>query len=224
MKRPKSSLSLYGLQPYGGLYGEHHATTILLVRNKGKVVVAGDGQVSMGSTIVKHSARKIRRLYQDKIICGFAGTTADALTILERFEDHLSQYSGHLTRAAVELSKKWRTDRTIRHLEAVLVAADKEKSLLISGIGDVLEPDDNVLTAGSGGPYALAAARALCKAAPHMEAEEICRTAMDIAAKICLYTNDHFVMEVLDSVAPESPSDEAGATKAETTTKKKSNK
>ncbi|MDR2460203.1 MAG: ATP-dependent protease subunit HslV [Deltaproteobacteria bacterium] len=184
--------------------GKHRATTIIMVRHKGKVAVAGDGQVSIGATIMKHSAKKIRRLYQDKIICGFAGATADALTILERFEDHLSQYSGNFTRAAVELSKKWRTDRGLRHLEAVLLAADKDKSLLISGVGDVIEPDDNILSTGSGGPYALAAARALLIAAPQLEATEICRTSLEIASKICLYTNDNIVMEVLDA-AKEAP-------------------
>jgi ATP-dependent HslUV protease subunit HslV len=173
-----------------------------MVRHNGKVAVAGDGQVTMGSQIVKHTAKKIRRLYQDKVICGFAGSTADALTILERLEDHLSKYSGNFTRAAVELSKKWRTDRYLRHLEAVLLAADKEKSLLISGMGDVLEPDANVLSAGSGGPYALAAARAMLKEAPHLDATYICQEALKIASGICVYTNSNIVMEVLDSDPP----------------------
>jgi ATP-dependent HslUV protease subunit HslV len=187
---------------------QHHATTIILVRHNGKVAVAGDGQVTLGHTILKGSAKKIRRLYQNQIICGFAGSTADALTILERFEDHLSQYSGNFTRAAVELSKKWRTDRGLRHLEAVLLAADREKSLLISGSGDVLEPDDNILATGSGGPYALAAARALIRHAPHLEAPDICHNALQIASEICIYTNDKMVMEVLDleSPAQETPS------------------
>ncbi|MDR3153743.1 MAG: ATP-dependent protease subunit HslV [Deltaproteobacteria bacterium] len=188
--------------PQGASRRVHRGTTIILVRHKGTVAVAGDGQVSMGGTAIKHTARKIRRLYHDKIICGFAGSTADALTILERFEDHLSQYSGNFTRAAVELSKKWRTDRGLRHLEAVLLAADREKSLLISGVGDVLEPDDNILATGSGGNYALAAARAMIREAPQLDAPYVCRQALKIASEICVYTNDCLSMETLESVAP----------------------
>jgi ATP-dependent HslUV protease subunit HslV len=180
----------------------HRGTTILLIRHAGTVAVGGDGQVSMGGVAIKGTARKIRRLYQDKIVCGFAGATADALTILERFEDHLNQYSGNFTRAAVELTKKWRTDRGLRHLEAVLLAADREKSLLISGVGDVMEPDDNVLATGSGGFYALAAARALVREAPQLTAVEICRKSLAIAAEICVYTNGNIVMETLESAPP----------------------
>jgi ATP-dependent HslUV protease subunit HslV len=186
-----------------GPRGDYRGTTIIMVRHKGKVAVAGDGQVSYGDMILKGTAKKIRRLHQDKILCGFAGSTADALTILERFEDHLSKYGGNFTRAAVELSKKWRTDRGLRHLEAVLLAADKEKSLLISGMGDVLEPDDNILSTGSGGPYALAAARALVSDAPHLDAATICGKALRIAAGICLYTNENIMLEVLDAENPE---------------------
>ncbi|MDR2200337.1 MAG: ATP-dependent protease subunit HslV [Deltaproteobacteria bacterium] len=182
-----------------GERGRHRGTTIIMVRHQGKVAVAGDGQVSQGPAVVKHSARKIKRLYNDKIICGIAGATADALAILDRLEEELNQYSGNFTRAAVELTKKWRTDRGLRHLEAVLLAADKDISLMISGVGDILEPDDDVLATGSGGYYALAAARALLKHAPNLTAEEICRESMKIAAKICVYTNEEIYLESLDS-------------------------
>jgi ATP-dependent HslUV protease subunit HslV len=170
-----------------------------MVRHLGKVAVAGDGQVTQGSCVIKHSAKKIKRLYNDKIICGIAGATADALAILDRLEEELNQYSGNFTRAAVELTKKWRTDRGLRHLEAVLLAADKDKSLMISGVGDVLEPDDNILAIGSGGNYALAAARALIKHAPRLTAEEICRESLGVASKICVYTNENVILETLDS-------------------------
>jgi ATP-dependent HslUV protease subunit HslV len=184
-----------------------------MVRHNGTVAVGGDGQVSLGSCALKHTARKIRRLYQDKIICGFAGATSDALTILERFEDHLNQYSGNFTRAAVELTKKWRTDRGLRHLEAVLVAADREKSLLISGSGDVLEPDDNIVATGSGGFYALAAARALVRFSPDLDAVTVCREALKIASEICVYTNGNIDMETLESVPPEEPAAAPAAAK-----------
>jgi ATP-dependent HslUV protease subunit HslV len=177
----------------------HRGTTIIMVRHQGKVAVAGDGQVTQGSAIVKHSAKKIRRLYNDKIVCGIAGATADALAILDKLEEELNQYSGNFTRAAVELTKKWRTDRGLRHLEAVLLAADKDISLMISGMGDVLEPDDNILATGSGGNYALAAAKALVKHAPGLSAEEICLESLQIASRICVYTNDFTQVESLDS-------------------------
>ncbi|MDR2354111.1 MAG: ATP-dependent protease subunit HslV [Deltaproteobacteria bacterium] len=180
-------------------FEKHRGTTIIMVRHQGKVAVAGDGQVTQGDAVVKHSAKKIKRLYNDKIICGIAGATADALTILDKLEEELKQYSGNFTRAAVELTKKWRTDRGLRHLEAVLLAADKDISLMISGIGDVLEPDDNIIATGSGGYYALAAARALIKHAPTLTAEEICQESLSIASKICIYTNDFIIMESLDS-------------------------
>ena len=172
-------------------------TTILCVRNAGHVVVAGDGQVSVGQTIMKHGARKVRRLHDDKVLAGFAGSTADALTLFEKFESKLQEFNGNLRRAAVEMAKDWRTDRVLRRLEAMLIVADRESSLLISGLGDVIEPDDGILAIGSGGNYALAAARALTRHAPSLSAREIAESAMRVAAEICVYTNDHFVVEEL---------------------------
>ena len=171
-------------------------TTILVVRRGHNVVVAGDGQVTMGDTVLKHRARKVRRLFGGKIIAGFAGSTADAFTLFERFEAKLEQYGGNLRRAAVELAKDWRTDRMLRRLEALLAAVDQENSLVISGNGDVIEPDDGLLAIGSGGPQALAAARALAKHT-NLSAREIAEAAMKITAEICVYTNDHFVFEEL---------------------------
>jgi ATP-dependent HslUV protease subunit HslV len=172
-------------------------TTILCVRNAGHVVVAGDGQVSVGQTIMKHGARKVRRLHDDKVLSGFAGSTADALTLFEKFEGKLQEFNGNLRRAAVEMAKDWRTDRVLRRLEAMLIVADRESSLLISGLGDVIEPDDGILAIGSGGNYALAAARALVRHAPAMSAREIAESAMQVAAEICVYTNDRFIIEEL---------------------------
>lgn len=172
-------------------------TTIVLVRRENQVAIAGDGQVSLGSTVLKGTARKVRRLYKENIICGYAGATADALTILERFEDQLSKYSGQLTRAAVELAKDWRLDRSLRRLEAVLLAADLNVSLMITGSGDVLEPDDQVMAIGSGGPYALAAARAMIQEAPALTAAQIAEKALLIAGRICVYTNDAVIVETL---------------------------
>ncbi|MDR1871505.1 MAG: ATP-dependent protease subunit HslV [Deltaproteobacteria bacterium] len=172
-------------------------TTIVLVRHLGEVAIAGDGQVSLGNTVLKATARKVRRLYHDQIICGYAGATADALTILERFEDQLSKYSGQLTRSAVELAKNWRTDRSLRRLEAVLLTADRDVSLMITGSGDVLEPDETIMAIGSGGPYAQAAAEAMIKEAPHLTAAEIAQKALTIAGRICVFTNDHILVEVL---------------------------
>jgi len=172
------------------------STTIIAVRHKGKVVVAGDGQVTMGNTVVKHAARKVRRLYNDKVITGFAGATADAFTLFDKLEQKLEQYKGNLLRAAVELAKDWRTDKMLRRLEAFLIAVDTNTSLLLSGSGDVIEPDDGILAIGSGGPYAQAAARALVLHS-QLEAEEICREAMKIAASICIYTNENIVLESL---------------------------
>jgi len=171
-------------------------TTILVVRRGSHVVVAGDGQVTIGNTVLKHQARKVRRLFQGKVIAGFAGTTADAFTLFERFEAKLEQYSGNLRRAAVELAKDWRTDRMLRRLEALLAAVDQESSLVISGNGDVIEPDDGVLAIGSGGPHALAAARALVRHTD-LSARQIAEAAMEITAEICVYTNNHFVFEEL---------------------------
>ena len=172
-------------------------TTILTVRHKNSVVLAGDGQVSLGQTVIKRGARKVRRLYNDRVLSGFAGSTADALTLFDKFEAKLQEYNGSLRRAAVELAKDWRTDRMLRRLEAMLVVVDKESSLLISGSGDVIEPDDGVLAIGSGGNYALAAARALVRNAPELTARQIAESAMKVAAEICVYTNEQFVFEEL---------------------------
>src|SRR5688572_7782190 len=172
-----------------------HATTILMVRKGGRVVIGGDGQVSLGPTIVKSNARKVRRLSKGAVIGGFAGATADAFTLFERLEGKLEQYPGQLTRAAVELAKDWRTDRYLRRLEAMMIVADKEVSLMLTGTGDVLEPEAGVMGIGSGGNYALAAARALVDGA--LDAEAIVRRAMDIAADICVYTNRNVTVEIL---------------------------
>jgi ATP-dependent HslUV protease subunit HslV len=173
-----------------------HGTTILALRHQGKVVLAGDGQVTMGQTVMKHRAKKIRRLYHDQILTGFAGATADALTLFEKLEAKLEQFNGNLTRAAVEMAKDWRTDKVLRRLEALLVAADKEHILVLSGTGDVMEPDDGVAAIGSGGPLALAAARALLSFSP-LSAAEIAGEAMKIAASLCIYTNEQIVLEEL---------------------------
>jgi ATP-dependent HslUV protease subunit HslV len=175
-------------------------TTILTVRHKGKVAVAGDGQVTLDIMVMKHGARKVRRLYHDQVIVGFAGATADAFTLFERFDQKLEQFNGNLLRAAVELTKDWRTDRVLRHLEALMIAVSEENSLIISGNGDVIESDDEVMAIGSGGPYALAAARALIKHSK-LGASEITKEAMKIASDICIYTNDRITIEELD--APE---------------------
>jgi ATP-dependent HslUV protease subunit HslV len=173
-----------------------HGTTILSLRKGGEVIVAGDGQVSMGATVVKSNARKVRRLGGGNVIAGFAGATADAITLFERLEAKLEQYSGQLTRACVELAKDWRTDRYLRRLEAMMAVADKEVSLILSGTGDVLEPEDNIIGIGSGGGYALAAARALIDI-ESLDAEAIARRAMAIAGQICVYTNDKIIIEKL---------------------------
>jgi ATP-dependent HslUV protease, peptidase subunit HslV len=173
-----------------------HGTTILSVRHKGQVVMAGDGQVSLGNAVVKHTAHKVRRLSQGRILAGFAGGTADALTLCEKFEKKLEEYNNNLRRAAVELARDWRADRVLRRLEALMAVADGDSSLLISGGGDVLEPDDGILALGSGGNFALAAARALIKHTD-LDARTIAEEAMHIAAAICVYTNDHIVVEEL---------------------------
>ncbi|APT58212.1 ATP-dependent protease subunit HslV [Roseomonas gilardii] len=173
-----------------------HGTTILCVRKDGKVAMAGDGQVSMGQTVVKNNARKVRRIAGGRVITGFAGATADAFTLLERLEAKLERFPDQLERAAVELAKDWRTDRYLRRLEALLAVADSNRSLLITGQGDVLEPEDQIIGIGSGGNYALAAARALMPV-EGLDAEEIARRAMTIAADICVYTNGRFVLETL---------------------------
>jgi ATP-dependent HslUV protease subunit HslV len=172
------------------------STTVLLVRREGHVALAGDGQVTLGETIMKASAKKVRRLYNDSILAGFAGATADAFSLLTRFESKLEQYHGNLERAAIELSKEWRTDKLLRHLEALLVVADNKSSFLLSGNGDVIAPDDGVLAIGSGGAYALAAARALIKHTD-MSAREIALEALRVSGEICIYSNQNIVVEEL---------------------------
>lgn len=176
---------------------QFRGTTICSVRRNGKVVIGGDGQVSLGNTVMKGNARKVRRLYKDKVIAGFAGGTADAFTLFERFEAKLEKHQGHLTRSAVELAKDWRTDRMLRRLEALLAVADHESSLIITGNGDVIEPENSLIAIGSGGPFAQSAARALLENTA-LESEEIVRKALNIAADICIYTNQNLVIESLE--------------------------
>ena len=175
---------------------QYRGTTILSVRRGSDVVIAGDGQVTLGDTVMKHNARKVRKLYKNGVIAGFAGATADAFTLFERFEGKLDQHSGHLTRAAVELAKDWRTDRLLRRLEALLAVADKDTSLIISGNGDVIEPEQGLIAIGSGGPYAQAAARALLEST-ELSAREVAEQAMAITADICIYPNSTFPIEEL---------------------------
>lgn len=176
--------------------GAFRATTIVCVRHKGRVALAGDGQVSIGQTIVKAGAKKVRKVYQDRVLAGFAGTAADAFTLFEKFEAKLEQYRGNLPRAAVEMAKEWRTDRILRRLDALLAVADREHSFILSGSGEVIEPDDGIIGIGSGGPFALAAARALV-AHSDLDAKQIVEEAMRIAAAICVYTNDQISVEEL---------------------------
>lgn len=191
---------------------EVHATTICMVRKAGQVVIAGDGQASMGNTVMKGNSRKVRRMGKDgAVIAGFAGATADAFTLLERLEAKLEQYPGQLTRAAVELAKDWRTDRYLRRLEAMMLVADKDVSLIITGVGDVFEPEHNVAAIGSGGNFALAAARALYD--EKKDAESIARKSMEIAAEICVFTNGNLVVETIE-----------GANNADTNAKNKKGK
>ena len=173
-----------------------HATTVVSVRHRGQVAIAADGQVSIGQTIVKANARKVRKLYHDRVVSGFAGAAADAFTLFSRFEAKLEEHRGNLARAAVELAKDWRTDRVLRRLEALLAVADREGSFIISGTGDVIEPDDGMIGIGSGGPFALAAARALVSHS-ELDAKAIVTEAMHIAAGICVYTNDNITVETL---------------------------
>jgi len=175
-----------------------HGTTILTVRKQGKVVIAGDGQVSLGQTIIKGNARKVRPLGSGRVIAGFAGATADAMTLFERLEGKLEQFPAQLTRACVEMAKDWRTDRYLRRLEAMMIVADPQVSLVLTGTGDVLEPEGGVIAIGSGGNYALAAARALIDT--DFDAETVARKAMKIAADICVYTNSNLTLEILDAV------------------------
>ena len=172
-------------------------TTILAIKKGDTITVAGDGQVTLDTTILKHGARKVRRLYNNEVIVGFAGATADAFTLFDRFDQKLEQYNGNLLRAAVELTKDWRTDRVLRHLEALMIAVSRDYSLIISGNGDVIESDDDVMAIGSGGAFAQAAARALVKHS-NLTATEIAREAMKIASEICIYTNDHVTIEEID--------------------------
>ncbi|HEY5763740.1 MAG TPA: ATP-dependent protease subunit HslV [Rhodocyclaceae bacterium] len=174
-----------------------HGTTILSVRRAGSVALGGDGQVTLGSIVIKGGARKVRRLHQDRILAGFAGGTADAFTLFERFEAKLEKHQGNLLRSAVELAKDWRTDRMLRRLEAMLAVADREHSLIITGLGDVLEPEHGIVAIGSGGPYAQAAARALIENTDFTP-EEVVRRSLEIAADLCIYTNRQFTIETLD--------------------------
>lgn len=173
-----------------------HATTIVAVKKDGKVAVAGDGQVSLGNTVMKGHARKVRRMLEGKVVAGFAGSTADAFTLFEKFEVKLKEYSGNLLRAAVELAKEWRTDRMLRRLEAMIIVADTESLFTISGNGDVIEPDDGICAIGSGGMYALSAARALARHT-ELSAEEIVKEAMKVAGEVCIYTNENVTVECL---------------------------
>ncbi|MGD8309288.1 MAG: ATP-dependent protease subunit HslV [Chromatiales bacterium] len=177
---------------------QFRGTTILSVRRNGRVVIGGDGQVSMGNTVMKGNARKVRRLYREQVLAGFAGATADAFTLFERFEGKLEKHHGNLTRSAVELAKDWRTDRMLRRLEALLCVADARASLIISGTGDVIEPEQDLMAIGSGGPYALAAARALLENT-ELGAREIVEKGLGLAADICVYTNHNLVIEELDA-------------------------
>jgi ATP-dependent HslUV protease, peptidase subunit HslV len=178
--------------------GRIRSTTVICVRRGNSVVMAADGQVTLGSSVIKHGAKKIRRLYQDKVLAGFAGSTADAFSLFGRFETKLEQYAGNLGRAAVELAKDWRTDKMLRQLEALLIVADVNQTFLLSGTGDVIDPDEGIATIGSGGPYALAAARALMENT-ELTAREIAERSMRIAGQICIYTNDTVTIEELKS-------------------------
>ena len=181
---------------------QYRGTTILSVRRGNQVVVGGDGQVSLGNTVIKGNARKVRSLYHDNVIAGFAGGTADAFTLFELFESQLEKFQGHLTRSAVELAKLWRTERSLRQLEAMLIVADKETSLIITGNGDVLETEDNLLAIGSGGSFAHASAKALLENSA-LSAKEIVEKSLSIAAEICVYTNQNLVIKTLECQAPE---------------------
>jgi len=173
-----------------------HATTILAVRRNGKTAIAGDGQVTVGTTVMKHNAKKVRKMYNDKVLAGFAGATADAFTLFEKFEAKLEQFHGNLTRAAVELAKDWRTDKVLRRLEALMIVADQERSFILSGNGDVIEPEKGIAAIGSGGPYALAAAKALVDHTK-LEARAIVEESLKIAGEICIYTNTEITVEEL---------------------------
>ncbi|MBA4544065.1 MULTISPECIES: ATP-dependent protease subunit HslV [Thermoactinomyces] len=176
--------------------GDFHATTIFAVRHKGSAAMAGDGQVTFGNQLImKHGAKKVRRLYKGQVVAGFAGSVADAVTLFEKFEGKLEEYHGNLPRAAVELAKEWRSDKVLRRLEAMLIVMNNDHLFLISGTGEVIEPDDEVLAIGSGGSFALSAGRALKRYAPHLSASEIAEAALKIASEVCVFTNDHIIVE-----------------------------
>lgn len=176
-----------------------HATTIFAVRHNGQCAMSGDGQVTLGNAVVmKHKAKKVRKLFNNQVLAGFAGSVADAFTLFEKFEGKLESFNGNLTRASVELAKEWRSDKVLRKLEAMLIVMNKESMYLVSGTGEVIEPDDGILAIGSGGNYALSAGRALVRHAKELSAGEIARSALEIAGEICVYTNDHITLEVLD--------------------------
>ncbi len=176
--------------------GDFHATTIFAIRHEGQAAMAGDGQVTFGNQmIMKHGAKKVRRLYKGKVVAGFAGSVADAITLFEKFEGKLEEYHGNLARAAVELAKEWRSDKVLRKLEAMLIVMNQEKLFLISGTGEVIEPDDAMLAIGSGGSFALSAGKALKRYAPHLAAKDIAKAALTIAGEICVFTNDHIIVE-----------------------------
>lgn len=176
-----------------------HATTIFAIQHNGESAMSGDGQVTLGNSVVmKHKAKKVRTLFNNKVIAGFAGSVADAFTLFEKFESKLEQFNGNLLRAAVELAKEWRSDKVLRQLEAMLIVMNKENMLLISGTGEVIEPDDGILSIGSGSNYALSAGRALVQYAPHLTAKEIAQAALQTASEICVYTNDHIMIEGLE--------------------------
>jgi ATP-dependent HslUV protease subunit HslV len=186
------------MEPWGGkaMEMQFHATTICAVRHEGKGAIAGDGQVTFGNSMVmKNSAKKVRRLYRGQVIAGFAGSVADAITLFEKFEAKLEEHHGNLQRSAVELAKEWRSDRVLRRLEAMMLVMDKTGLLLISGNGEIIEPDDGILAIGSGGSFALSAARALHRHAPQMEAKDIARSSLEIAAEICVFTNHNIIVE-----------------------------
>ncbi|OZU90329.1 HslU--HslV peptidase proteolytic subunit [Virgibacillus indicus] len=178
---------------------EMHATTIFAIMHNGQCAMSGDGQVTLGNAVVmKHKAKKVRTLYNGKILAGFAGSVADAFTLFEKFEGKLQTFNGNLARAAVELAKEWRSDKVLRKLEAMLIVMNKENMFLLSGTGEVIEPDDGILAIGSGGNYALSAGRALVRHSEHLSAKEIAQSALEIAGEICVYTNDHITLEVLE--------------------------
>lgn len=176
-------------------FKDRRATTVIVVRKDGKTCMGGDGQITLGDSVIKHTAKKVRKIYHGKVLVGFAGGAADGLALMERLERKLEEHRGNLTRAAVELAKEWRMDKALRRLEAVLLVADKNHIYLISGLGDVIEPEEPILAIGSGGNYALAAARALYRNVPQMEAKKIVEQALKIASEICIYTNDRFTIE-----------------------------